>query len=115
MAKSRKHLNPQDRTRIVVLHEEGYSFRVIQEMMKKHKVAISLGGLHKIVKKHQETGTVCRRPGSGCPRKTTEREDRMLKRLAIKNRKTTAIKLCAIFETVTKRKVSSLHVPLEGG
>ena len=47
---------------------------------------ITRGEVSRLIRKWHETGTVCDRPRSGRPRKSTRREDRLLLRMARQNR-----------------------------
>ena len=87
MAK-RKNLSTEERARVVVLVQEGYSMNEVARRMK-----ISRCCVQAIVKKQKETGTVVDRHRSGRPKVSTEREDRELVRLSLRDRKTTVPEL----------------------
>ena len=64
---------------------EGYSGHAIARKLK-----ISVHGVQAILKKAAETGNVKDRKTSGRPPSTTDREDRLLYRLSLSNRRATS-------------------------
>lgn len=68
---SRQRLSVQERMRVVVLNEEGYSLNSIAKRLR-----IGRRTVQEIVKKYAETGDVQDRPGRGRKKKTSPREDR---------------------------------------
>ncbi|XP_042861277.1 uncharacterized protein LOC122246649 [Penaeus japonicus] len=78
-------LSIEDRMRVVVLHEEGYSCNKIAQ-----KLNIARSTAQQIVKKHQETGTVKDREGRGRKKITTKREERVIIKEALRDRRKTS-------------------------
>lgn len=78
----------EERVRVSVMHEEGFSSRVIA-----NRISCSHSTVIRIVKKIQETGSVVDRVRSGRPRKSTQRQDRTLRRTSLANRKLTSPQL----------------------
>ena len=74
-------LSAEDRVRVVVLHEEGYSCNKIALRLK-----VAQSTVQQIIKKHRETGSVGDRKGRGRKRITTSREDRMIVKKSLKAR-----------------------------
>lgn len=75
----------ENRIRVVVLAEEGYSSRQIAM-----KVGVDHSTVLRIIKKFKETGETKDKARTGRPRKTTERDDRILKRISLNNRHLTS-------------------------
>ena len=67
-----------DRNRIIVLHEEGYSQVNIAK-----PVNCSRASVQKIVKKYNETGDVVDKKKSGCPKKLSLCNEQFLKITAL--------------------------------
>ena len=74
----KRNLTVEERAPVVTLEKEGYSKRAIA---RKHK--ISRSAVLEILKKAKETSTVKDRTRTGRARATTERQDRLLKRLSL--------------------------------
>ena len=87
MAK-KKNLSIEERTKVVVLVQEGYSMNEVARRMK-----ISRSCVQEIVKKQKETGTVVDRHRSGRSKFSTKRQDHELVRLSLQDRKTTVPEL----------------------
>ena len=77
-----------------MLVEEGYSWRdaVVTRLGISHKTVF------RIVHKHRQTGSVGDKPRSGRPKSTTPRQDRILIRKSLGNRRLTAPELRAQME-----------------
>jgi len=75
-------LSMEHRARVVVLHEEGNSCNKVAQKMK-----VARSTVQAIVKKHRETGTVKDREGRGRKKRTTDREDRVIIKEALRNRR----------------------------
>ena len=86
-------VDAETRTRAVVLVEEGYSYRDVGT-----RLGISHKTVFRLVKKHRETGSIVDKPGSGRPTVTTEREDRILVRKSLGDRRLTSSELRAKME-----------------
>ena len=78
-------MSTEERARVVVLVQEGFSMNKVAKRMK-----ISRCCVQEIVKKQR---TVVDRHRSGRPKVSTERQDRELVRLSLRNRKTTVPEL----------------------
>lgn len=78
----------EHRVRIVVLAEEGHTSRYIAT-----KVPCNQSTIVRILKKYETIGKVDDLPRSGRPRKTTVRDDRILKRMCLQNRHLTSPEL----------------------
>ena len=82
-----RRLSHDDRVKIVILREEGYSMEAIGSRMKCSHSAVS-----KTLKRVRESGSVNDRPRSGCPRlSSSARENRELVR--IRDRRLTSTQL----------------------
>ena len=90
MARKVKELLVEERSRIVVLSEEGYSIREIAK-----KTGISKSSVGYTLKKFKSTGSYSSQKRSGRPRKTTVGEDRFLQTLSKRNRRKTGPELAA--------------------
>ena len=77
-----------DRNRIIVLHEEGYSQVNIAK-----RVNCSRASVQKIVKKYNETGDIVDKKKSGRPNKLSLRDEQFLKITALRNRKKVSAEL----------------------
>ena len=80
-----KNLSIEERAKIVVLVQEGYSMNRVAKM-----VGVSRCCVQEIMKKHKETCTVADRHRPGRPKASTARQDRELVRLCLRDRKATA-------------------------
>lgn len=87
MVKSRR-LSMEQRVRVLVLKEEGYSTTQIAK-----RVGSSQSAVVKILQKSTETGTVADRARSGRPRSSSKRQDRVLRRISLADRKLTSPQL----------------------
>ena len=68
------------RAQIVALHNEGYSERSISE-----RVGCSKNAVHNAVVKFRKSGTYSDAKRSGRPRKTTPRDDHVIRRAAVRS------------------------------
>ena len=98
-------LSTEDRVRVVVLHEEGYSCNMIALRLKVARCTVQ-----QIVKKHKETSSVEDRKGRGRKRITTCREDRLIVKESLKARKKTSRILANELRNDHNIKVSSRTV-----
>ena len=98
-------LSEVQRALIVALHKEGYSERLISEKMKCSKSAA-----HNAVVKFQNTGSYFTGKKSGRPRKTTPRDDPVIRRIAVHSPMSSADKiqsaLLAKATEISRRTVS---------
>ena len=85
MAKKR-NLSIEQRASVVTLSKEGYSGGAISA----RKLKISVCGVQAILRKALTTGMVKDRDRSGRSPSTTAREDRLLYRLSLSNRRSTS-------------------------
>jgi len=61
------------RVKIITLREERYSIRKISQKLK-----LSVSGVVKTIYRYRDTGSYDDRPRSGAPRKTSQRENKLL-------------------------------------
>ena len=73
------------RERVVNLHAEGTSVRKIAKQLDLKRSTV-----HNIIKKFERLGEIANIEGRGRKKKTTERTDRFIKELAMKNRRMSA-------------------------
>ena len=104
MPKSR-NFSVLERNCIIILHEEGYSQRQIAE-----KVRGSQTGVGDVIRRYKSNKMGddmkdCPRPGR--PRITSRRQDRILRRLSLQNRKKNAVQLRKEWAELTGKNVSS--------
>jgi transposase len=83
-----KFLSAEERVRVVVLSEEGYSSTQIAA-----KVGCNQSTVSRILQKKKVTGDTKDRPRSGRPRKSSYRQDRVLRRTSLSNRRLTSPQL----------------------
>ena len=83
-----RRLSHDDRMKIVILREEGYSMEAIGSRMKCSHSAVS-----KTLKRVRESGSVNDRPRSGRPRLSSARENRELVRISLRDRRLTSTQL----------------------
>ncbi|GBO44810.1 hypothetical protein AVEN_275372-1, partial [Araneus ventricosus] len=76
------------------LREGGFSFRDIAE-----RFGRNVSTVHDCWHQWSRDGTASRRPGSGRPRGTTEREDRRFRRIAVAHRTASAAEIRAVVGT----------------
>ena len=79
---TRERLSVQERMRVVVPNEEGYSLKSIAKRLR-----IGRRTVQEILKKYAETGDVQDRLGRGRKKKTSSREDRQIIQASIKDRR----------------------------
>ena len=70
----------EKRAQVLILKEDGHTHKAIGERLGIHYKSVSY-----ILKKHAKTGSVQDRQRSGRPRKSTAREDKLIRRAAIVN------------------------------
>lgn len=95
----------EQRHRIIVLHDEGYSCADIAKRVKCHRTTVS-----RVIEKYQKTGSVDDRQRSGRPRKSTDRQDRTLRRISMANRKLTSPQITRIWSETCDVKVCTSTV-----
>lgn len=95
----------EQRHRIIVLHEEGYSFTEIAKRVKCHRTTVS-----RVIEKYQKTGSVVDRQRPGRPRKSTVRQDRALLRISKADRRLTSTRLTRIWRETCDTKVCTSTV-----
>ena len=81
-------LSEVQQAQIEALHKEGYSERLISEKMKCSKSAV-----YNAVAKFQNTGSYSTGKKSGRPRKTTPRDDHVIRRIAVRSPMSSADKI----------------------
>lgn len=98
-------LSDVERAQIVTLYKEGYSERSICEKVKHSKNAV-----HNALVKFQKTGTYSDAKRSGRPRKTTLRDDHVIRRVAVRSPTSSASKIRSVLlargAKVSRRTVS---------
>ncbi|GBN73285.1 Transposable element Tc1 transposase [Araneus ventricosus] len=88
--------------RVVGLRKGGFSFRDIVV-----RLGRNVSTMHDCWQQWSREGTASRRPGSGRPRGTTEREDRRVRRMAVAHRNASVAEIpAAVGTTVTQRTVA---------
>ena len=87
---SKPRTSMEDRGRIVAYREMGYSYRAIAKT-----IGCSVGAVHHVIQKKQETGRVIDRHISGRKRITTQREDRIITRISLATKSKTAPRIRA--------------------
>lgn len=98
----KSELSAEQRLRIKILHEQGMSQVKIAREVKCSRCAVQYA-----INRFKETGTHENRPRTGRRKVTTEREDRLLIRQSLQNRKKTALELAA---ALSEAKGSSVSV-----
>ena len=91
----------ENRGKIIVLHEMGMSYCKIAG-----RIDCSVGSVCEIVKKQQQTVTVVDRPITGRKRITTQRQDRIITRISLDDRRKMAPQIRADLEERYNTKVS---------
>ncbi|GBN08611.1 hypothetical protein AVEN_238086-1 [Araneus ventricosus] len=85
------------------LRESGFSFRDIAERLGRN---VSI--VHDCSQQWSREGTASRRPGSGRPRGTTEKEDRRVRRMAVAHRTASVAEIrTEVGTTVTQQTVTN--------
>ncbi len=111
-----RNFSVEVRSTVVTLSEEGYSQRAIAARLK-----VSLCAVQNILTKKEETGSVRDKPRSGRPKQTSSREDRLLVRLSLNNRRASSKQLkrelqdasgCSVSTGTVRRRL--LHAGLKG-
>lgn len=105
MVRAFKFLSMDDRVKVVVLHDEGYSSRQIAA-----KVGCNQSTVLRIIKKKEKTGEIKDKQRTGRPRNSTKRQDRVLKRTCMGNRKLTSPQLLREWQEKCSVHVSSSTV-----
>lgn len=95
----------EQRHRIIVLHEEGYSSTEIAKRVKCHRTTVS-----RMIEKYKKNGSVDDKHRSGRPRKSTERQDRTLRRISMCNRKLTSPQITRIWSQTCSVEVCTSTV-----
>jgi len=80
--------SPKKRATAITLRDEGYSYR---EIAKKMGHGVSPAGVMKLCKRFSETGSIKNKVGKSRKKATTPQTDRRIVRMALKNRKSSAI------------------------
>ena len=86
----KKRIPIENRGKVVALRDMGLSCREVAA-----RVGCSVGAVSEIMKKYQETGTVVDKPISGRKRVTTQRQDRIMTRISLADRRKTALQISA--------------------
>ena len=96
-----KNLSEEQKYRIVFLSEQHISIRKIATMLNINKNTVS-----NTLKKWKFTGSVAQLSGQGRKKKTTTREDMLIARNSLKNRRLTAPDLCRDHNSFSSNKIS---------
>ena len=102
---SRPRLSTEKRWKVIALHKTGMSCNEIARNLRASRSAVQ-----GIVRKHRETASVLDRPGRGRKKMTTSREDRLLIRAALANRKATAAQLVEVVHKSSGKRLSCTTV-----
>ena len=86
----KKSLTEVQRAEIVILHEEGVSERQIAA-----RLSVSKTGVHQEITKHVSEAIFCDRKRSGRPRKTSIRDDNLIRRMIVRSPTSSTMKLQA--------------------
>src|SRR5437868_2332818 len=95
MVKNRE-LSDFERAKVITLHDDGYSERVISQ-----KTGLGKTTIHNIISKYNKTGAVTVASRSGCPKILTERDKRHLKTIVVQNRREPTAKIHENFNIST--------------
>ena len=99
---TRERLSVQERMRVVVRNEEGYSLKSIAKRLR-----IGRRTVQEIVKKYAETGDVQDRLGRGIKKKTSSREDRKIIQASIKDRRKSSTDIAREMKEEIRLELSS--------
>lgn len=97
----RRRLNDLDRGRAIALHEQGIAMR---EIARRLRVSVSV--IQRLRDRWRNTGTVRERHRSGRQRKTTRRQDRLVRLSCLRDRSATAQTLRAELRVASNINVS---------
>ncbi|GBM00063.1 hypothetical protein AVEN_214130-1 [Araneus ventricosus] len=98
-----QQLTEFERGRVVGLRKGEFSFRDIAE-----RLGRNVSTVHDCWQQWSREGAASRRPSSGRPRGTTEREDRRVRRMAVAHATASAAEIrAAVGTTVTQRTVTN--------
>lgn len=96
-----KKLTVAEKTVIVALNSEKWSTRAIAA-----KIERSQSALTKFLRKYRTTRSVERKEGSGRKRKTSQREDHLIKRISLRDRFKTAVDIRTEFGESSGTQIS---------
>lgn len=99
------HLTNSQRSIILYLHKKGQSIRNIAQ-----EAGCSIGGVQATIKRLKSTGTTDAKPKSGRKRISTPRDDKLLARLSLKDRRKTSLELCKEWQESTGVQASGSTV-----
>ena len=74
------------------------------------RLDMSRSTIHTILQKHRKMGSVENLEGRGCKRKTSNRTDRLIRKLAMKNRKVSASTIVTEVKNATSSEISTQTV-----
>ena len=97
----RRKLSPFNQGKAIALLDNGFSMRQVSQQL-----GVSKSVVHRIQRRHQQTGSTAERPRSGRPRQTCEREDRLIERQAVTERPATLSKIRQNLRQATHTNVS---------
>ncbi|XP_072392409.1 uncharacterized protein [Diabrotica undecimpunctata] len=101
MQRESRNLTNEECAQIVVLHEEGWSYRHLGERFGVHHISVS-----RMMERYRETGSHCRRPVQGRHRVTTSVQDRFLRLRTLRQRFVTTRSLQSQLEDVHNIRIS---------
>lgn len=102
---TKPHIPIENRGKIVALRDMGLSYRKIAA-----RIGCSVGAVYEVVRKQQQTGTVVDRPITGRKRITTQRQDRIITRISLADRRRTAPQIPAYLEEFHDTHISTSTV-----
>lgn len=98
-------MTPEEVTRAIALFEDGRSIRYIANVL-----GVARNTVHDAIKRYQETGEYSRRPGSGRPRATNNRDDRVIVLTMLRDRTSSSTVIAHRLQTIRGVAVSALTV-----
>lgn len=106
-----RNISQFNRIGIIILKNYGLSWQQIsQEMREKYKCIAQKRTMQRIWKKYQETGSVDDKERSGRPRITSPRNERIIKRICLRNRVLSTAKITGNFNAMMSTTLSSSSV-----
>ena len=104
--KKKTQLDENIKNRIAGLRQPNRTYKNIYFLLKKENVKTSLSAVKQIGLRFESEGLVKRKPGSGCPRDSTVRDDYRLKMAVLRDWKKTFVDHAKQFKTVNRNSLS---------
>lgn len=98
-------VNTERIVQVIAMLHEGRSQREVART-----VGVSLSTVQRLLRRYEETGLLTRRPGSGRKRCTSERDDRFIQTVMLRNRHQTAVDVQHELQEVRGTEISSRTV-----